>query len=1250
MRRRVLAIAVIVYIISFGFFISEPFLSSGRVAAQALPPIDYDIVYVRAPRHGDNVNSFWPEATTPLMPEPDADLMLLHANGTEEVLFDSGSCGAVIDPQVSYDARSVVFAYYANVCPDNLNTQRGLNNEHALSYSGADIYRIDLVTRAVTRLTFQEFTPNTGNGANFDCLTPFTNCPNVGVFNTGPCFLPDGRIVFTTTRDNLVPNKMTNGGQRAMQLFVMDGDGRNAHPIGALNVASAIHPFVLKDGRVVFTSWENQGARDDRVFTLWAVRPDGTSFEPFSGFGDGPFAHHFMTQISDGSIVVCRYYNLNNNGFGELYRFPVAGTPGAPLFQPIPPDSGPPDQIPMQRVGYTRITPFTNAEDLPSPCQIGDLPYPAVPCPGGNNSRVGKFTHPTAAPANEMLVVYTRGAANHNGIYVGEGLAAPYYDGGIYRMRGDAVLNNPNDLVLVKNDPNYNEQWPRAVVPYQRIYGVSTPTALPELPIDGSLDGRLGQATPLALIGSSSLISRDTRPFRADRFYRHENFGDRNWVFQGADAGLYSDTDIYGLRILALQPVTDRSYPNNGRGFASHFSERMRILGEIPVRKEGVIDAQGNVDTSFLAKIPADVPFTFQTLDRNGLVLNSSQTWHQVRPGEKRYDCGGCHAHSRPALDFQTTAANSSNYFVHDLARTTPLLDVNGSQTPGVRVVASNSEAVEYLRDIRPILQAKCASCHTSRNGQTPAAGLDLDADDRLVDGIYPATYSLLARPRSGANPTARAITPGGDWYWPQVTRYIRAGQSRQSLLAWKVFGSRLDGRTNADRPTESVAGNPATIPPGVSYENCDLNFTGQQMPPPSSGLSLTWEERMKIARWIDTGAPIELASIIQGQGGVSFADFFEDDLRPTLALAPTVLQAAADGTIARFVVGAYDLESGLNAQTLSLTLDRAVGGIPAGTNLASSLTITNGGTVFVSLPAHLNLTSGSLTATLQIQDQAGHISRLIRTYALANPPVALSSMSQSLPGNGGASAVNVSAAAGYGWTASSNDHWITITAGGNQTGNGTVSYSVAANSGASNRIGSITIGGQSFKVFQGLQFNDVPAGHPFYTEIGKLSARGVTLGCGAGTFCPDAPVTREQMAAFISRALGDFNPPTPATQRFLDVPSQNPFYSFVEDLAARQITLGCGGGNYCPTSPVLREQMAAFLIRALHDPGYVPPPPASQRFNDVPPSNPFYAYIEEMAVRGITTGCSSSPPLYCPGDTVTRAQMAAFLVRAFNL
>ncbi|HLF82707.1 MAG TPA: hypothetical protein VI837_00870 [Blastocatellia bacterium] len=83
--------------------------------------------------------------------------------------------------------------------------------------------------------------------------------------------------------------------------------------------------------------------------------------------------------------------------------------------------------------------------DFPAPCRVGDPEYPPVPCQGGNNTRVEKFTLPSGAPSNELLVVYTRGAANHNGIYVGAGLTQPFYDGGIYRMRGDQTLSRPED-------------------------------------------------------------------------------------------------------------------------------------------------------------------------------------------------------------------------------------------------------------------------------------------------------------------------------------------------------------------------------------------------------------------------------------------------------------------------------------------------------------------------------------------------------------------------------------------------------------------------------------------------------------------------------------------------------------------------------------------------------------------------------------------------------------------------------------
>ncbi len=273
--------------------------------------------------------------------------------------------------------------------------------------------------------------------------------------------------------------------------------------------------------------------------------------------------------------------------------------------------------------------------------------------------------------------------------------------------------------------------------------------------------------------------------------------------------------------------------------------------------------------------------------------------------------------------------------------------------------------------------------------------------------------------------------------------------------------------------------------------------------------------------------------------------------------------------------------------------------------------------------------------------------------WPAAVPCLSLSAKAQSFTASGGAGMVDVSGLAACAWiVVNNNPEFITLTSGSNGNGNGVVTYSVASHTNTTRRLGTITIAGQTFSVFQGAVFLDVPSDHPFYTEIGKLSAWAVTLGCGGGNYCPEQSVNREQMAAFIMRARGEYSPPTPPTQRFNDVPPANPFYHFIDRLAVLQITQGCSANPplYCPSNLVLREQMAGFLIRGLHEPGYVPPPPAQQRFQDVGPSNPFYAHIEELAVRGITLGCSANPPLYCPGQSVTRAQMAAFLVRAFGL
>ena len=183
------------------------------------------------------------------------------------------------------------------------------------------------------------------------------------------------------------------------------------------------------------------------------------------------------------------------------------------------------------------------------------------------------------------------------------------------------------------------------------------------------------------------------------------------------------------------------------------------------------------------------------------------------------------------------------------------------------------------------------------------------------------------------------------------------------------------------------------------------------------------------------------------------------------------------------------------------------------------------------------------------------------------------------------------------------------------------------------------------------LDFSDVPVDHAFYFFVMTAADDGVSAGCGSGNFCPDAPITRAQMAVFLLKATqGEHYAPPPATGTvFADVPATAFAADWIEDLASRGVTGGCGGGNYCPGAPVTRAQMAVFLLKAHLGPAYVPPP-ASGIFGDVPPGSFAADWIEDLHGRGITGGCQSSPPLYCPANPSTRGQMSVFLTKTFGL
>lgn len=171
------------------------------------------------------------------------------------------------------------------------------------------------------------------------------------------------------------------------------------------------------------------------------------------------------------------------------------------------------------------------------------------------------------------------------------------------------------------------------------------------------------------------------------------------------------------------------------------------------------------------------------------------------------------------------------------------------------------------------------------------------------------------------------------------------------------------------------------------------------------------------------------------------------------------------------------------------------------------------------------------------------------------------------------------------------------------------------------------------------LGFGDVPPGTTHAASIDRVAAAGITKGCAPGRYCPQRTVTRAQMAAFLTRAL---DLPAAENDAFAD-DDGSPHEAAIERVAAAGITQGCGAGRFCPARPVTRGQMASFLTRALGLQGG-----SVVRFEDVAARSPHAGAIEALADTGITAGYGDRT--FRPQQPVTRAQMASFLARAFEL
>jgi len=199
----------------------------------------------------------------------------------------------------------------------------------------------------------------------------------------------------------------------------------------------------------------------------------------------------------------------------------------------------------------------------------------------------------------------------------------------------------------------------------------------------------------------------------------------------------------------------------------------------------------------------------------------------------------------------------------------------------------------------------------------------------------------------------------------------------------------------------------------------------------------------------------------------------------------------------------------------------------------------------------------------------------------------------------GGSASVNVTAGTGCVWTATSSASWLAITAGSSGTGNGAISFTANPNAGEA-RLAYFNFAGATVGVMQGgapsvQPFTDVPPSDPYFDYVSLMSSDGITAGCQTSPplFCPYASITRAEMAVFVVKGV---------------------------DLAT-------GASLTYPSTAVFEDVPASGV-----------------------PDSIFFPYVQRLSQLGITAGCETSPPLYCPDDSITQGEMAVFMIRAWML
>ncbi len=608
--------------------------------------------------------------------------------------------GAVRDLDVSPDGTKIVFSLRLPLDPNKKNTDPTQPNWK--------IYQYDAATNAVTQLTTDDITSGHDVGAHY---------------------LPDGRIVFASTRQLATQSILLDEGRPQYQavtdnrqqfiflLHVMNGDGTGMHQI-SFNTNHDFAPSVLANGQIVFSRWEVTNGTDQ--VSLYRANPDGTALELYYGAN----SHATGANLAGTNDNVIQFLNARQRADGKLIAIdrPFLGTQlggdtlliDAANFVEFDQASTPTPGAPGS--GQTSATALGVTTDADKP-SLGGRFASAYPLYDGTNRMLVSWAPCLVLNADGSTAVCDN--ANTTGANVQQ--APPAYTIWIYDF--DAGTLSP----VISSAPGIE-----IVEPVILQARTPPPAFIPD-------------AVPTSTAGQT-LVTDQVGILDISSVYDFDGVDTANPnIAQASDpaqAAFYERPARF-IRIEKAVEIPDKTVRKiNASAFGPAGMGMREILGYAPIQPDGSVQI----------RVPANVPFTIDILDANARRITAQHTsWLQLIPGETK-SCNGCHStanntsHGRSGL---TVAVNQGAPTTgQPFPDTNPALFANAGETMAqtlARVSCASGSALPCSQ----ILSTDVIYATTWTAGVTLPATLPADSP---ISYTYSGTAGLSETPPTNAN------------------------------------------------------------------------------------------------------------------------------------------------------------------------------------------------------------------------------------------------------------------------------------------------------------------------------------------------------------------------------------------------------------------------------------------------------------------------------------------------------------------